>query len=522
MVQKMRTFKDASVAVKVALSPAIAVLCLVAVGGLGLWATKGLSDSLETIEHGTLPSVIAMSDLQRRLGTAHALTNQSLAWTGADFPTARVEALDKRTLADLKGLDGAFEEILRQPGLSSQHKEHLGKTRALYSKFRQAAEDSLDMKSAGLVQATTFMQSVEETYEQLDVQLVQLIGEMRSEAGKNIESAAAEAVTLRQLMALATGFALLVALGVGVLVVRAIVRPLRDAVAIAGHVAKGDLTASKQAYSEDETGRVLGALRDVCSNLNTMVAGIRETAVQVGGASDEIASGNADLSIRTERIATALQQAAASVEELASTVRSGAEHASDANRLAKDASAVAKEGGALVSEVVAKMESINAQAQKIGDIVGTIDALAFQTNILALNAAVEAARAGEQGRGFAVVASEVRSLAQRSAAAAREIRALIGASVEQIGAGTSSVRAAGETMTQIVSSVEQVAQTVDGISRAARETSLGIDQINHAVAEMDRSTQQNAAMVEQATAATQSLREQAGQLVESIARFKTA
>jgi len=203
-------------------------------------------------------------------------------------------------------------------------------------------------------------------------------------------------------------------------------------------------------------------------------------------------------------------------------VRQSADNAQAANALARDASNVAREGGALVQGVVQTMDQINSQAKKIGEIIGTIDGIAFQTNILALNAAVEAARAGEQGRGFSVVASEVRLLAQRSAESAREIRTLIGSSVEQIDAGVNKVQAAGHTMTKIVGAIEKVAGTVDGIARASSEQAAGIAQVNNAVSEMERATQQNAAMVEEATAATESLRHQSQRLVGLLGRFRTS
>jgi methyl-accepting chemotaxis protein len=303
---------------------------------------------------------------------------------------------------------------------------------------------------------------------------------------------------------------------------RAISRPLQEAAELAHHLAQGDLTYSVGASSTDATGRMLTALGGVSRNLTTMVADIRSTADEIDTASGEIASGNSDLSSRTESTASSLQETAASIEELTATVRQSADNAQAANALARDASNVAREGGALVQGVVQTMDQINSQAKKIGEIIGTIDGIAFQTNILALNAAVEAARAGEQGRGFSVVASEVRLLAQRSAESAREIRTLIGSSVEQIDAGVNKVQAAGHTMTKIVGAIEKVAGTVDGIARASSEQAAGIAQVNNAVSEMERATQQNAAMVEEATAATESLRHQSQRLVGLLGRFRTS
>jgi methyl-accepting chemotaxis protein len=247
---------------------------------------------------------------------------------------------------------------------------------------------------------------------------------------------------------------------------------------------------------------------------------VRSGTETIATASTEIASGNLDLSSRTEQQASALEETASSMEELTSTVKQNADNARQANQLAQSASEVALRGGAVVADVVRTMGSINASAGKIVDIIGVIDGIAFQTNILALNAAVEAARAGEQGRGFAVVASEVRSLAQRSASAAKEIKALIGDSVDKVGEGSRLVNQAGATMDDIVTSVKRVTDIMGEITMASREQEAGIEQINQAISEMDAVTQQNAALVEEAAAAAQSLQDQSGKLAEVVGVFR--
>jgi methyl-accepting chemotaxis protein len=237
-------------------------------------------------------------------------------------------------------------------------------------------------------------------------------------------------------------------------------------------------------------------------------------------ASTEIATGNQDLSLRTEQTAANLEEAASSMEQLTAGVKQAAESAREANRLAASAAQVAARGGVVVAQVVSTMEDINTSSRKIGDIIGVIDSIAFQTNILALNAAVEAARAGEQGRGFAAVASEVRSLAQRSALAAREIKTMISASVEKVEGGSRLVADAGLTMNEIVSSVQHVSDIIEEISRAAHEQSDGIGNVNASVAQLDQMTQQNAALVEQSAASAESVKEQAVKLAEVVHAFK--
>ncbi|MDT7833889.1 methyl-accepting chemotaxis protein [Aquabacterium sp. OR-4] len=262
------------------------------------------------------------------------------------------------------------------------------------------------------------------------------------------------------------------------------------------------------------------ALKDALLRLGSAIGRVGQAIGNIRTASTEIASGSADLSQRTEETASSLQQTASSMEQLTGTVRQSAESAAQANQLAGSAATVAQRGGQVVGQVVSTMDEINQSSKKISDIIGTIDGIAFQTNILALNAAVEAARAGEQGRGFAVVAGEVRSLAQRSAEAAREIKSLIGASVEKVESGSRLVQDAGTTMNEIVGSIQRVSDIIGEISAAASEQSAGIGTVNQAVTQLDGMTQQNAALVEQSAAAAESLKDQAGQLGDVIGRFR--
>jgi methyl-accepting chemotaxis protein len=299
-----------------------------------------------------------------------------------------------------------------------------------------------------------------------------------------------------------------------------ITTPIDQAAALARAIAAGDLTTKVQVQGSDEAAKLLAALGSMQDHLRQMVHQVREAAGSIEVASLEVASGNNDLSQRTEQAASSLQQTSSTMEQFTGTVRQTADSARTANNLAVNASKVAERGGKVVAEVVSTMGAINTSSLRIADIIGTIDGIAFQTNILALNAAVEAARAGEQGRGFAVVASEVRSLAQRSAAAAREIKGLIQDSVEKVESGARQVQDAGSTMNEIVASVQRVGQVIAEISAAAAEQSGGIGLVNQSVAELDRSTQQNAALVEQSAAAAEAMKAQAARLATAVAAFK--
>jgi methyl-accepting chemotaxis protein len=329
--------------------------------------------------------------------------------------------------------------------------------------------------------------------------------------------------TSRAMMMLLVACSALAGIALGALLTRSLTRQLGGepayATEVAGRIAAGDLVSDVALRANDRSS-LLFAMKGMRDRLATIVTEVRSGTDAIASASSEIASGNMDLSSRTEEQASSLEETASSMEELTSTVKQNADNARQANTLAMKASAVAGEGGAVVAQVVDTMGSISASSKKIVDIIAVIDGIAFQTNILALNAAVEAARAGEQGRGFAVVAGEVRTLAHRSATAAKEIKELIGDSVDKVEAGTRLVDQAGVTMHDVVDSIQRVADIMAEITSASAEQTNGIEQINQAVIQMDNVTQQNAGLVEEAAAASESLQNQAARLSELVSVFR--
>ena len=400
-------------------------------------------------------------------------------------------------------------------------------TRQMFSKVDQARlayrvprEEMFNRKRAG----EDVRQLVEQQGRPLAEAYLQEVEKFKQHQQQVYEAAAVEASKQAQLgSAIIIGcavIALICSVIAALLLSRSVVGPVQIAAHNARKIAEGDLTQTITPEGRDEMADLLRALQTMQSSLVTVVSGVRSNAESVATASAEIAQGNHDLSSRTESQASALEETAASMEQLGSTVRQNADNARQANQLAMSASTVAEQGGDVVAQVVNTMRGINESSNKIADIIGVIDSIAFQTNILALNAAVEAARAGEQGRGFAVVASEVRSLAQRSAEAAKEIKGLISESVGKVEEGSMLVDKAGITMGEVVAAIRRVTDIMGEISAASSEQSSGVSQVGEAVTQMDHATQQNAALVEQSAAAAGSLSTQAAQLVNAVAIFR--
>ena len=420
-----------------------------------------------------------------------------------------------------KTIDDAIA-VLDQRVYLPEAKAVLLRLKDLRGKYVQSFSKVVQMVEAGDREgATALLKS--ETLPALDA-LQEPINAMNALEKKLVETGGRTVVrdiASARIQMLALGAAgLLIGVALAYWITRSIIMPLRRAVAVAQNVAAGDLGSRIEVDGSDETAELLSALRGMNESLIDIVSNVRGGTEAIATATSQIAAGNIDLSSRTEEQASALEQTAASMEELADTVKRNYEQSRHANEIAEAASQVAVKGGSVVSQVVHTMEAINTSSRKIADIIGVIDGIAFQTNILALNAAVEAARAGELGRGFAVVASEVRSLVGRSATAAREIKALIETSVNNVTEGCQQVERAGSTMDEIVVNVRRVTDIMNEITSASQDQTSGIDQVNQAVGQMPQVTQSNAALVEEAAAAAQSLEHQAKGLVQAVSVFK--
>ncbi|NDI85281.1 methyl-accepting chemotaxis protein [Undibacterium crateris] len=506
-----------SIAKRLYLLIGIFFLVLITVSGFGIMQMNKIFNATNYANVNTVPSMIEISHMFRASASTRVQMWQHLSASTPEQKAAIEKSLNERHQDVL----ASFERYEKSLITDDKDRVLTGKSRKAYEEFATMRNKALALSSEGkLDEARDFAMA----NRPISNRMADTLDELKDyNAELGIKSAAEAMATLTSATWVSTLFilcGLIVILIFGLSLIRKTVASLTYAVQVAETVSSGDLTSQIEVNSQDEAGKVLQALKEMNSNLLSIVSQVRSSTDNIASASTEIATGNMDLSSRTEQQAGSLEETASSMEELTSTVRQNADNARQANQLAVSASEIAVKGGDVVDQVVDTMNGINESARKIVDIIGVIDGIAFQTNILALNAAVEAARAGEQGRGFAVVAAEVRNLAQRSASAAKEIKVLIDDSVGKVERGTQLVGEAGATIKEVVSSVRRVTDVVTEITAASQEQTSGIDQINIAITKMDESTQQNAALVEQAAAAAASLQDQAASLAEVVGVFK--
>ena len=485
-------------------------------GGFGWFAMNSVQGNLRHLTDDRVVKVMALQELKDNAKVV-GMSVRSIALM-SDASDKKVES---QNLETARTANGKIAAQLQASLTSPKGRELLQALTAARGTFNTAADEVRTLGMDNRFDAATealigrLLPAERAYFERIDALLdyqQELMAASKSEADQTVAGAQAAVAVL---VAAAAALGVVLAWGV----TRSITAPIAEAVKLAETVAAGDLRSQITARGQDEAAQLLRALQRMNDHLAGVVGGVRGNAESVATASGQIAQGNADLSQRTEEQASNLQQTAAAMEQLAATVRQNAETAQAASQLAHSASDVAARGGQVVGQVVTTMQAITDSSRRIADIIGTIDGIAFQTNILALNAAVEAARAGEQGRGFAVVAGEVRSLAQRSAEAAREIKTLIGSSVERVNEGGVLVDEAGRTMQDIVSQVKRVTDLISEISAASQEQTQGIGQIGDAVSQLDQVTQQNAALVEESAAAAESLKHQAAQLSQAVSVF---
>ena len=498
---------------------AVVLVLLGVLGGAGMFGMFRIYDLNQSFLNGPFQQAGLMSQLQTRMSHVHGLEKDMIIQYEQPEALAKTHA---QWQAGLQAVRAAGEAFAKQaPAADVQALQtllqHLDQYEQLFAPVvRQLLANGYD--SATVAQRVSSRATAE--FDQAEKQLETLEQLLQAQAQSAAQGGSAVASQTQWLFILALVITVLVVAPLTLLNMLSICRPLQEAKHLADAIAQGDLTAQLHVAGKDEVADLQNALKTMQSNLNSMVGRVRDASGSIAIASQEIATGNGDLSARTEQTASNLQETVASLLQLTGTVQQTASSAQMANQLSASASQTAAQGGAVVAQAVESMHEIATSSRKIGDIIGLIDSIAFQTNILALNAAVEAARAGEQGRGFAVVAGEVRSLAQRSAQAASEIKRLIQSSVTAVDGGVKHVESAGKTMQEVVGSIQRVGDIIGEITAATNEQSGGISQVNQAVGDIDRMTQQNAALVEQSAAAAESLKDQAARLAEVVQQFK--
>ncbi|QDQ89035.1 HAMP domain-containing protein [Alcaligenaceae bacterium SJ-26] len=511
-------FSDWRVGTRLGVGFGALILLLVIMGSVALINLSGMNRSMAyVIEHEyplTVDANNLIDNLNEQTGAYQTLVLTSNRGTSQDQLNT-IQGTISRISALMESLDKSLTDPRSRQALANAVAIRAA---FLESGTRIRAHVASRAQDAATQEYLQGMKPLQDRYEEEVVKLIERENELMLAAGAQVKESYQETQMIMFTLILAGG---ILGIGIAFFMTRSVTRPLGEAVALANRVAAGDLTSQIEHASKDETGQLLRALDAMNSSLRTIVERVRTGADSISSATAQIAAGNQDLSSRTEEQASSLEETAASMEQITATVKNNASSAGEANRLVDGAASLTQQSVSVMSEVSSTMTAISDASRRIAEIINVIDSIAFQTNILALNAAVEAARAGEQGRGFAVVASEVRNLAQRSATSAKEIKSLIDESVATVGRGSALVSQAENIVRDVGKGTEPVIAIVNEISQASREQSDGIDQINIAIAQIDATTQQNAALVEEAAAAALSLREQASDLVGSIAHFRT-
>ncbi|MDF7651144.1 methyl-accepting chemotaxis protein [Erwiniaceae bacterium L1_54_3] len=516
----MLSFKNMKVGVRLGIAFALVVALLGVVGVTSIMKINNIKNGITSIVEDRYVKVRLGFDVRDGVNDQiKYLRGMVIDTLRPEYNVQRFKQLDEAT----ERTNSAMKKI-EAIQVTEVGKKKIAGLLAASQLFEQQKNEVLDLVRAGkLEDASTFVlkkiTSTQNAYLDSAVAFANSQSDQLRKEGAGIIDDGSTAIEITLIF---SAIAIAASVLLGFMLTRSIVRPLNEAVEIAEKVAAGDLSSHIEVSGKDETAVLMQALQAMNDNLLTIVSNVRAGSDTIAVASNQISSGNIDLSSRTEQQASSLEETASAMEQMTATVKHNAENAREANQLVASTSSVAKEGGVVMEKVIEKMEAITLSSKKIVDIISVIDSIAFQTNILSLNAAVEAARAGEQGRGFAVVATEVRNLAQRSASAAKEIKVLIEDSVAKVDEGSRLVTHAGSTIGEVVNSVKSVADIMSEITIASSEQSSGISEINLAITQMEAVTQQNAALVQEASAASQALQEQADRLAQSMSVFKTA
>ena len=498
---------------KILLAPAVAIVMLVVMAVFAVAMTGRLKAGITEFHQGALKSYETSLSASAMMRDAHGTVYRSLSWS--------VNLSKEELLAARKQVAACVGAVATKLGVPLDQPMPNEPLQADLKRYAKIVDRALELSAVDVTDGVAQMRDADKLALTLGQEVDKRVQRANASAAGLLAAADSTYRTVTWVLVGASVVAVALAVALALGISRSMLGSLGRAQAAAARLADGDLSQDITRSSADEVGDMLESMGCAVASFRRTLRLVQESAESIRTSSGEVASGNGDLSQRTELQAGSLQQTASSMQQLSNTVQQSADNARQANELVEGASAVAARGGEVVGQVVSTMELIQASSRKIGDIIGTIDGIAFQTNILALNAAVEAARAGEQGRGFAVVAAEVRSLAQRSsAAAAREIKVLVGDSVDKVESGSRLVGDAGRTMGDIVAQVDRVRLLIGEIANAAGQQSDGLGEVNGAIGQIEGMTQQNAALVEQSAAAASSLQQQAQRLSSAVAVFR--